>query len=481
MSQPLTQDDIAAGLRQLGLSSGDCVILHSSLSSLGEVVGGADTVVDAFLEVLGSNGTLVVPTFDDFGAIPESVRNRPDACHSIHPKASVAAVGAKAEGICRDHWKAQTAHGEGTPYLRMAELGGYVCLLGVDQDRNTSLHTVEALLKLPYLNQTDEFTFDTPEGEVTKSWSCSPGPHRDFIRLDVFLRRRIVKQTRIGTSVVRLMNSRDMIDSLVDLGRADPAFALCLNFNCADCVMQRAAIRHQRLAREDFTVAAAATLAGPDVVSIVANCRAAGIEQLELDGIDGRSLQSMPPLEVVRCVDELRDAGLSVISLRATALAENPQILLDMAVDCEVERVVLPLNPLASRLVPPALERGLSVAFFNADLGGEQVFEIMHSMSSETGAESLVFSAANFARMGEKPFSTSFNNKLKRFTTQLDVEDCTLDGIPARLAGGNAEIKELISILRCSTFSGYMVLGRGNGDAGLLETADRFVHLLDTM
>ena len=51
MLPELTRDDIAQGLRELGLAAGDAVLLHSSLSSIGRVVGGADAVIDAFLAV----------------------------------------------------------------------------------------------------------------------------------------------------------------------------------------------------------------------------------------------------------------------------------------------------------------------------------------------------------------------------------------------------------------------------------------------
>ena len=142
-----TQSDIEAGLRGLGLKTGDIVLVHSSLASLGKVEGGAEAVVAAFLAVLGAEGTLVVPTFRSLGVITDAVRDRPGAVRSIHPRASVAAIGRHATEICRDHWKAELAHAEGTPYVRISELGGYVCLLGVDQDRNTTLHTVEELLR----------------------------------------------------------------------------------------------------------------------------------------------------------------------------------------------------------------------------------------------------------------------------------------------------------------------------------------------
>ena len=59
----VTRRHIVEGLRQMGLGEGDRVMVHSSLSSMGYVEGGARIVVEAFLEVLGPLGTLMAPTF----------------------------------------------------------------------------------------------------------------------------------------------------------------------------------------------------------------------------------------------------------------------------------------------------------------------------------------------------------------------------------------------------------------------------------
>ena len=61
--QPLTTSQIVSQLTDLGVEDGDAVMLHSSLKSLGWVDGGAETVVDAFLEALGPDGTLLTPAF----------------------------------------------------------------------------------------------------------------------------------------------------------------------------------------------------------------------------------------------------------------------------------------------------------------------------------------------------------------------------------------------------------------------------------
>ena len=62
---PVTGEDIVAGLRDLEVHQGDVVMVHSSLSRFGEVVGGADTVIDALQNVIGPTGLLVMPTFTE--------------------------------------------------------------------------------------------------------------------------------------------------------------------------------------------------------------------------------------------------------------------------------------------------------------------------------------------------------------------------------------------------------------------------------
>ena len=90
----VVRSDIVKGLNDLSLRAGDVVLVHSAMRTLGFVEGGADTVVNAFLELLGDKGTLVVPTYyygheieddpiidpardpSEMGVITETVRHR---------------------------------------------------------------------------------------------------------------------------------------------------------------------------------------------------------------------------------------------------------------------------------------------------------------------------------------------------------------------------------------------------------------------
>lgn len=170
-------------LGQLGLVPGNVVMVHCRMSALGRVVGGAETVVRALLDVLGPGGTLAAytgwqdappddldeldgearrayleeqPAYDprfalssrDHGRVPEALRTWPGACHSGHPEAGVAAVGARAETLAGQH-PYDDAYGRDTPYARLVESGGRVLVLGAPLDTVTLVHHAEAMAEVP--------------------------------------------------------------------------------------------------------------------------------------------------------------------------------------------------------------------------------------------------------------------------------------------------------------------------------------------
>jgi aminoglycoside 3-N-acetyltransferase len=178
--RPVTRHGLATDLAALGVAPGSTLLVHSSLSSLGWVTGGPHAVVLALLDVLGPDGTVVVPThsgdlsdpatwehppvpeswwpviresmpaFDPLltptrkmGAIPETVRHLPGAVRSRHPAYSFCAAGPRAVEVTDGHTLAYGL-GEGSPLARCYDLGADVLLLGVGHGNNTSLHLAEA-------------------------------------------------------------------------------------------------------------------------------------------------------------------------------------------------------------------------------------------------------------------------------------------------------------------------------------------------
>ncbi len=471
----LTIKALTRALLDLGVAPGGVLVLHSSVVSLGPVEKGPEGIIQAFLEALGPEGTLVVPVFGKLGVITELVRARKDAVVSDAPVGTLAAVGKKARKLMAGHLKADTAHGKGSPYVRIAQEGGQICLLGVDLDRNTMLHSVEALLDLPYLRTVQTTSRDKKGKEVTRSWRCYPGPHRDFIGLDYLLRQAGIMQVgRIGNAQVRLLDAAAMMDCLQEVGTEDPAFALCRNPSCRDCVLQRAAIRRSLFARESFRLAASSRLCGRYLPEMVEHLQEAGIDAIELDYLQGRPMAFLPGASLKKAVAELQEAGITVTGLRVPSLSGDVARSAATWREAGISRIVLPLSALAFT-APESLsllaQAGLQVLLSNQSADAQRTREALARLFPE-GGQVLAFSPVEFLRCGEHPFLQSW--RLGRFIHtigQLDLTDAQEDGTPARLAQGNGEVKELLSILRCANFSGDVVLGGGAVYPGTLQEA----------
>jgi aminoglycoside 3-N-acetyltransferase len=151
-----TQAALTRDLRALGLTPGMDVIVHSSLSRLGPVKGGANTVIDAILAVIGREGTLLAPSFNHGsasvynpmttpttnGVIADTLWRRADAGRSLHGTHAVAAIGARASAYLEDHLESGI-WGADSPIGRLVQRGGYVLCLGVSPESATVYHIAE--------------------------------------------------------------------------------------------------------------------------------------------------------------------------------------------------------------------------------------------------------------------------------------------------------------------------------------------------
>lgn len=243
----VTRDTLVDGLRSLGLCAGQQVLVHSSLSSFGHVAGGAGTVIDALLEVIGSSGTVLVPTltgsehlspenppvFDPAetpcwtGRIPETFRRRPDAVRSLHATHSVAAIGADAQMLTMDHVRSVTPCDTLSPYGQLAARAtGYILLLGVDHESNTTFHHVEEIAGVDYhLQLRPAVSVLRVRGEEWHRhiFLHRYGTPRRFGVMEPFLLERdIQRNTRIGNALVRLVHAPRMVEATLQALRANP-------------------------------------------------------------------------------------------------------------------------------------------------------------------------------------------------------------------------------------------------------------------
>ena len=161
----LTKNDLVREFQAIGLQAGDTLLVHSSYKSFGGVAGGPQTVIDAFLEVIGPEGTLVMPTFNfnfckgepwdvrttpsQMGAMTNMVRERPDAKRVFHPIYSFAIVGKHAEFMTKDCYK--SSYEKDSVFGKLQEVDGKIMVIGLAyNDSMTFYHHVEELEGVDY-------------------------------------------------------------------------------------------------------------------------------------------------------------------------------------------------------------------------------------------------------------------------------------------------------------------------------------------
>jgi aminoglycoside 3-N-acetyltransferase len=243
----LTRPEISQALCSLGLGVGDVVFVHSSLRSMGYVDGGADTVVDAILDVLGPIGTLVVPTFtfsyaprqdpdpvfdprrdpSEMGQISEAARLRPGAHRSRHLLHSVAALGSRAEDITAVH--GASAWAADGPFWQVHEHNAWILLLGVPYLRATFFHLIEQFLQVPYRQwRTIDARIRESSGAAgplpTQTFSPKAGfIGNDFNKFGAILEEReLTRVGAVGNAVARLFRARHAFQTGVAEYRKDP-------------------------------------------------------------------------------------------------------------------------------------------------------------------------------------------------------------------------------------------------------------------
>jgi len=237
----VTKEILKEGLRELGLYSGMRVNVHTSLSAFGYVEGGADTVVDVLMELVTSDGTLMMPTFNHgtpyekgqifdvhttpsvSGIINDTFWRRDGVRRSLSCTHAFAVWGKDADDYVADHHKDRVC-GPMSPLGKMYRDDGYVLLLGVDYGSNTFHHFVEESFDPPCLEMSHPYEIKGWNGETmgVPTWNWRNGscpfndpqhsigkPPRYTEDMDA---AGIAKKTQIGNATVTLFKMRDAFD-----------------------------------------------------------------------------------------------------------------------------------------------------------------------------------------------------------------------------------------------------------------------------
>jgi len=245
------QGDIVKAAREVGIRPGDTVMFHSSLSSMGTVVGGPDTVIDGFLEAVGPQGTVAVPTLwwhptdppldladwdvesspSYVGLITETFRKRPDSLRSDNPTHSVSAIGCRAKELTRDHGKAglrpcpfgDTAFARESPWQRLYDWNAAYCFIGVDFSVNTMGHFAEAVFVERALEACSPNRRADLEARLRRWQKPGVWPSHDFQAMGERLAALgLVRFSKIGSATLRCIRARQMVDNILAILEAEP-------------------------------------------------------------------------------------------------------------------------------------------------------------------------------------------------------------------------------------------------------------------
>lgn len=246
----VTFREFVHAFREVGLNSDQPIIVHASLSAVGEIRGGVETVIGALLSIVPgimaptfTYNTMIIPEVGPannamqygaainhnrlaeffqpdlpadrlMGVLPEAIRTHPNARRSDHPITSFSGINLK------DALDAQTIEEPLAPIGALARQNGMVLLIGVDHTSNTSIHYAE---RLAGRKQFIRWAL-TPQGvrECPRYSGCSMGFEQAAPILEPFTRTGQVGQARI-----RAVGLLPMLDLLTDLICRQPDALLC--------------------------------------------------------------------------------------------------------------------------------------------------------------------------------------------------------------------------------------------------------------
>jgi aminoglycoside 3-N-acetyltransferase len=237
-------------LKKLGITLGATVYLHSSMDEIRRRVPDLEVLqfINLLKELIGKEGTLLVPTFPftglqyDYvqkqrvfdvkrtssrvGLFTELFRRTEGVIRSLHPTHPVAAWGKHSEELVRDHHLG-TAFGETSPIYKMQQYDGLLAGIGVIPKHCFTLyHVAEELHPTTRAMQygTDTFEMTIIHGEEKIPYQVTPlrpdrvrgyGRADQILQREGILRYYTVKGLKFSATSVRqfLQRCQGLIDA----------------------------------------------------------------------------------------------------------------------------------------------------------------------------------------------------------------------------------------------------------------------------
>lgn len=252
-------DRLVQDLKNLGLKRGDLINAKVSLKSIGTVEGGAETVLNAILEVLGPEGTVVTDSFvkasrlpilspkkkkpvDDYtpsyaGALANAMLAHPKVIRSKHPIQKFAAIGKLAENLMLNHTPNSYAY---DVLKRMSYMGGKNLKIGPDHKvvGVGTTHVAIGILGFYQRRPAAGVYYKDENGSIRlfkRNWSgiCDKG----LINFIPLYRERgaILSEAYVGKAESKITDMQKTLEIEIEQLRKDPTFFFCNDPTCDGC------------------------------------------------------------------------------------------------------------------------------------------------------------------------------------------------------------------------------------------------------
>jgi aminoglycoside N3'-acetyltransferase len=238
----VTQNEIEEGLRGLGLRRGDAVEVHSSLSSFGWVEGGATTVIEALMNVVGKEGALVMSAYPVSPPVPLTEEEK---ARGITWKVRILTFDSDEKtglGIVVDTFRkhpdvvcgteffrgcawGRDAHLHCQNYHHLLKIDGWTLLLGVGIDRCSSMHIAEDVPIPEEIARRFDIPTDILRDYPPDRWGIGYGSTPDDPWAKVWAeaqRRGLIRSRTIGQAECKLFKAKAMVSIYEEMRRTDP-------------------------------------------------------------------------------------------------------------------------------------------------------------------------------------------------------------------------------------------------------------------
>ena len=246
-NQLLTKEGLIDQIKNIGVAKGDHLLVHCSLSKIGYINGGALTLIEALLESVGPEGTLLMPAFpakgrnkdyllektvfelnntpSQMGVVSETFRKMTGVKRSFHPTDSVCAFGKEADYFTNSHFGNITPYNEFSPFRKLCNKHGKILMLGTTLNGAcTNLHTLEDAVVFKYPVYDDQiFTvkmidhhgiIHTMETKVHNPlWSAKR--NCDALK-PLFEKEQALINGKIGEATCMLIDANKMLEVMID-------------------------------------------------------------------------------------------------------------------------------------------------------------------------------------------------------------------------------------------------------------------------